>query len=216
MFAKLVEIIIQKLHKVNMKQRSFITIFRLVGECYEQDNSSFRYELLLRKCRDVASSGTCRKADGSWGRSGGKTWNCADCELYCKASRSKNRYGIVAGKAGLPRNNFCTASHGSLLYFNRNRRRVSVNGEQSDISTTKTGSTKIYNAKDIVEAGRIIELLKEQGIVAFSQEAGASVAMHGAPGFGMYGVDVLVEGDEAKKAIQIIEAADDSQNKEKF
>ena len=93
---------------------------------------------------------------------------------------------------------------------------VSVNGEQSDISTTKTGSTKIYNAKDIVEAGRIIELLKEQGIVAFSQEAGASVAMHGAPRFGMYGVDVLVEGDEAKKAIQIIEAADHSQNKEKF
>lgn len=28
------------------------------------------------------------------------------------------------------------------------------------------------------------------------------------------GVDVLVEGDEAKKAIQIIEAADDSQSKE--
>lgn len=103
-----------------------------------------------------------------------------------------------------------------LSYFNRNRRRISVNEEQRDIPTTKTGSTKIYNAKDIVEAGRIIELLKEQGIVAFSQEAGASVAMHGAPRFGMYGVDVLVEGDEAKKAIQIIEAADDSQNKEKF
>lgn len=32
-----------------------------------------------------------------------------------KASRSKNRYGIVAGKAGLPGNNFCTASHGSLF-----------------------------------------------------------------------------------------------------
>ena len=103
-----------------------------------------------------------------------------------------------------------------LSYFNRNRRRISVNGEQRDIPTTKIGSTKIYNAKDIVEAGRIIELLKEQGIVAFSQEAGASVAMHGAPRFGMYGVDVLVEGDEAKKAIQIIEAADDSRNKEKF
>ena len=103
-----------------------------------------------------------------------------------------------------------------LSYFNRNRRRISVNGEQRDIPTTKTGSTKIYNAKDIVEAGRIIELLKEQGIAAFSQEASASVAMHGAPGFGMYGVDVLVEGDEAKKAIQIIEAADDSQSKEIF
>ena len=103
-----------------------------------------------------------------------------------------------------------------LSYFNRNRRQISVNEEQRDIPTTKTGSTKIYNAKDIVEAGRIIELLKEQGIAAFSQEASASVAMHGAPGFGMYGVDVLVEGDEAKKAIQIIEAADDSQSKEKF
>ena len=103
-----------------------------------------------------------------------------------------------------------------LSYFNRNRCRVSVNGEQRDISTTKTGSTKIYSAKDIVEAGRIIELLKEQGIAAFSQETGASVAMHGAPGVGMYGVDVLVEGDEAKKAIQIIEATDDSQSKEKF
>ena len=103
-----------------------------------------------------------------------------------------------------------------LSYFNRNRRRISVNGEQRNIPMTKTGSTKIYNAKDIVEAGRIIELLKEQGIAAFSQEASASVAMHGAPGFGMYGVDVLVEGDEAKKAIQIIEAADDSQSKEKF
>ena len=44
-----------------------------------------------------------------------EAWNCADCELYCKASRSKNRYGIVAGKAGLPGNNFCTASHGSLF-----------------------------------------------------------------------------------------------------
>lgn len=101
-----------------------------------------------------------------------------------------------------------------LSYFNRNRCRISVNGEQRDISTTKTGNTRIYNAKDIVEAGKIIELLKEQGIAAFSQEAGTSVAMHGAPGFGMYGVDVLVEGDEAKKAIQIIEAADDSQSKE--
>ena len=75
---------------------------------------------------------------------------------------------------------------------------------------------RTFHSQDIVEAGRIIELLKEQGIAAFSQEAGASVAMHGAPGFGMYGVDVSAEGDEAKKAIQIIEAADDSQSKEKF
>ena len=36
-------------------------------------------------------------------------------KVIIKASRSKNRYGIVAGKAGLPGNNFCTASHGSLF-----------------------------------------------------------------------------------------------------
>ena len=40
--------------------------------------------------------------------------------------------------------------------------------------------------------------------------------MHGAPGFGMYGMDVLVETDEVKRALQIIEAADDSQGLEKF
>ena len=57
---------------------------------------------------------------------------------------------------------------------------------------------------------------KEHGITAFSQEAGASVSMHGASGFGMYGMDVLVATDEVKRALQIIEAADDSQGSEKF
>ena len=103
-----------------------------------------------------------------------------------------------------------------LSYFNRKRRWISVNGEQRDIPTSKLGCTKIYNAKDIVEAGRIVELLKEHGIAAFSQEAVASVSMHGASGFGMYGMDVLVETDEVKRALQIIEAADDSQGSEKF
>lgn len=210
MFVKLVEIIIQKLHKVNMKQRSFITIFRLVGECYEQDNSSFRYELLLRKCRDVASSGTCRKADGSWGDPEARHGIVLTANYIAKRAGVKTGMALWQARQVCPEIIFVPPRM-DLYYI-----LVSVNGEQSDISTTKTGSTKIYNAKDIVEAGRIIELLKEQGIVAFSQEAGASVAMHGAPRFGMYGVDVLVEGDEAKKAIQIIEAADDSQNKEKF
>ena len=119
MFVKLVEIIIQKLHKVNMKQRSFITIFRLVGECYEQDNSSFRYELLLRKCRDVASSGTCRKADGSWGRSGSKTWNCADCELYCKASRVKTGMALWQARQVCPEIIFVPPRMDLYLRFSR-------------------------------------------------------------------------------------------------
>ena len=50
--------------------------------------------------------------------------------------------------------------------------------------------------------GKIIELLKEHGITAFSQEAGGNVAMYGMSGFGIYGVDVFVETNEAKKAIQ--------------
>lgn len=101
-----------------------------------------------------------------------------------------------------------------LSYFNRKRRRISVDGEQKDIPASKAGCTKIYNAKDIVEAGRIVELLKEHGIAAFSQEADASVAMHGASGFGMYGMDIFVETADAKKALQMIEATDDPQSKE--
>ena len=68
----------------------------------------------------------------------------------------------------------------------------------------------------VMVATIITDLLKEHGIAAFSQEAGASVSMHGASGFGMYGMDVLVETDEVKRALQIIEAADDSQGSEKF
>ncbi len=98
-----------------------------------------------------------------------------------------------------------------LSYFNRKRRRTLVDEEQRDMLATKTGCTKVYNAKDIVEAGRIIEMLKEHGIAAYTQESGASVAMHDASGFGMYGVDVLVKTDEAQKALQMIEAVDDSQ-----
>ena len=40
--------------------------------------------------------------------------------------------------------------------------------------------------------------------------------MHGASGFGMYGMDVWVKTDEVKRALQIIEVADDSQGLEKF
>lgn len=101
-----------------------------------------------------------------------------------------------------------------LSYLNQNRRRNAVKERTS--SKTTTSCTKIYNAKDIVEAGKIIELFKEHGITAFSQEASANVAMHGMSGFGIYGVDVFVETDEAERAIQILEAMDVSIRKERF
>lgn len=76
---------------------------------------------------------------------------------------------------------------------------------QEDKPISISACIKIYNARDVVEAGRLIELLNENGIAAFSQESGASVAMHGAAGFGIYGIDVLVRTDEAEKALQIIQ-----------
>ena len=84
-----------------------------------------------------------------------------------------------------------------LSYLNQNRRRNAVK-ERTSLKTTAS-CTKIYNAKDIVEAGKIIELFKEHGITAFSQEASAKVAMHGMSGFGIYGVDVFVKMNDAKR-----------------
>ena len=48
-------------------------------------------------------------------------------------------------------------------------------------------------------------MLKQSEMKAFSQEAGANVAMHGAPGFGIYGVNIFVKTDDAEKAVQLIE-----------
>lgn len=63
---------------------------------------------------------------------------------------------------------------------------------------------KIYNAQNIVETEQIMEMLKQNGIVAFSQESGANVAMHGAPGFGIYDVDIFVKTDDAEKAAELV------------
>ena len=49
-----------------------------------------------------------------------------------------------------------------------------------------------------------------------AREASANVAMHGTSGFGIYGVDVFVETDEAEKPMQILEDMDASISKEKF
>ena len=75
---------------------------------------------------------------------------------------------------------------------------------EKNIPSTKTEWTKIYNARDIVEAEQIVEMLKQNGISAFSKEAGANVAMHGAAGFGIYGVDIIVKTEDAEKAQQLL------------
>ena len=59
-------------------------------------------------------------------------------------------------------------------------------------------------------------MLKQSEIEAFSQEAGANVAMHGAPGFGIYGVNIFVKTDDAKKAVQLIKEINNQENEEIF
>ena len=65
--------------------------------------------------------------------------------------------------------------------------------------------SNVQEKKEIsLETEQLVEMLKQNGIAAFSQEAGANVAMHGAPGFGIYGVDIFVKTDDAEKAVQLI------------
>ena len=92
-----------------------------------------------------------------------------------------------------------------LAFINRKRNQNLSNvQEKKEISLSQVEWTKIYNAQNIVETEQLVEMLKQNGIVAFSQEAGANVAMHGAPGFGIYGVDIFVKTDDAEKAVQLI------------
>ena len=63
-------------------------------------------------------------------------------------------------------------------------------------------SSIIYNAENIIEAEMLVEMLKENGIAAFTQEPSSSVAAYGVAGFGVYGVDIWAEADEAEKAAQ--------------
>ena len=92
-----------------------------------------------------------------------------------------------------------------LAFINRKRNQNSSNvQEKKETSISKAEWTKIYNAQNIVETEQLVEMLKQSEIEAFSQEAGANVAMHGAPGFGIYGVDIFVKTDDAEKAVQLI------------
>mgnify|MGYP000796516923 FL=1 len=105
----------------------------------------------------------------------------------------------------------------TLAFINRKRNQNSSNvQEKKETSLSKAEWTKIYNAQNIVETEQLVEMLKQNGIVAFSQEAGANVAMHGAPGFGIYGVDIFVKTDDAKKAVQLIKEINNQENEEIF
>ena len=104
-----------------------------------------------------------------------------------------------------------------LAFINRKISQNSSNAqERKETSPSKPEWTKIYNAQNIVETEQLVEMLKQNGIVAFSQEAGANVAMHGAPGFGIYGVDIFVKTDDAEKTVQLIKEINNQENEENF
>ena len=60
------------------------------------------------------------------------------------------------------------------------------------------------NTQNIIETEQLMEMLRQNGIMAFSQEASANVAMHGAHGFGIYGMDIFVKTDDAENAVELI------------
>ena len=61
-----------------------------------------------------------------------------------------------------------------------------------------------------------MEMLRQNGIMAFSQEASANVAMHGAPGFGIYGMDIFVKTDDAENAVELIKEIRNQEKQQKI
>ena len=81
-----------------------------------------------------------------------------------------------------------------LAFINQKKNQRPANDQdEKAASLSKMEYIKIYNAQNIVETEQIMEMLKQNGIVAFSQEPGANVAMHVVSGFGIYGVDIFVK-----------------------
>ena len=93
-----------------------------------------------------------------------------------------------------------------LTFINRKKKQNPTNTQNiKEISPlSKMEYIKIYNAQNIIETEQLMEMLRQNGIMAFSQEASANVAMHGAPGFGIYGMAIFVKTDDAENAVELI------------
>ncbi len=90
-----------------------------------------------------------------------------------------------------------------LTFINRKKKKQNPTNTQNikEISPlSKMEYIKIYNAQNIIETEQLMEMLRQNGIMAFSQEASVNVAMHGAHGFGIYGMDIFVKTDDAENA----------------
>ena len=63
---------------------------------------------------------------------------------------------------------------------------------------------RIYNARDVMEAQEIVDILKGYDISAFFQNSASGVVAHDISGFGLFGVDVFVDESDENKASKII------------
>ena len=76
-------------------------------------------------------------------------------------------------------------------------------------------TVKIYNACDSLEANRIVEILKENDISAYTMESGSGSYLAIQQGFSIYGQDIYVSTDDKEKAKKIIdEFVEDLKNQE--
>lgn len=67
---------------------------------------------------------------------------------------------------------------------------------------------KIYNAKDIIEANRIVAYLRENGISAYCYDSNSGAHTHMVQGFGLFGVDIFADDREAERARKLMEEMD--------
>ena len=65
-------------------------------------------------------------------------------------------------------------------------------------------TVKIYNAGDSLEANRIVEILKENDITAYSIESGSGSYLAIQQGFSVFGQDIYVTEEDKEKAQEII------------
>ena len=67
------------------------------------------------------------------------------------------------------------------------------------------GITKLYNAKDELEANMIASILKESGIECLIQDVGAGQYLNISMGFTVYGKDIYVDEGQYEAAKVIID-----------
>ncbi len=63
---------------------------------------------------------------------------------------------------------------------------------------------KIYNAKDQIEANRLMAFLQAEEIACYTSESGSGEYMHITMGYSVFGVDIYVKEEDAVRAKEII------------